>query len=310
MIPKVSIFASAVRPKLWPSFMKSLKSTSVSYEVVFSGNIKDFINKENMGIIYIPPDSPDVKRNNLMLTEGSYLLRYIGTENLKPAQCYEIARRHCTGEVVVWVADDCEFPNNVIGKAYDYWKAQNNEKLILSLQTKESGYGQKDGKLFPMKEHTFFSLMPETSLMAPIGMISRKFLDEIGGFDRRFICGQYENMCVKMAYERGAKVEIFGDENCYVDIDHLSKSIAIGESIDEESFRERPFSKGYSVDRNVLENSWTYFNQAEAFKRLERGERPHSLRTESPVILDKFEPYEDKDILIKSQSNNLADRWE
>lgn len=287
---KVSLFASAVRPNLWKSCINSLigkNGPGVTYEVVFVGNV---LPDYNTNIFY-----PN--------------FRHILTSNIKPAQCYEIARRHCTGEVVVWIADDAELPNNVIGKAYAYWKSQNNPKLILSLQTKESGYGQKDGKLFPMKEHTFYSLMPNTPLMAPICMMSRTWLDELGGLDRRYVCGQYENDIVMRAYQYGGSVEIFGDENCYVDIDHLRKSIEIGESTDEESFRERPFAKGYSIDRQVLENSWTIFDEKDAFRRLEAGERPFSLRTVSPVQLDQFEPYEDKDLLTKSQSNNLPDRW-
>jgi hypothetical protein len=308
---KVSLFASAIRTQLWPALFKSLEGTNVEYEVVFAGNNEDYfegINKYKSSHTYS-------KIDKLLLYREIYIgyssrLRFIHTRNIKPAQCYEIARRNCTGEVVVWIADDCEFVGDVIGKAYTYWKSQNNEKLILSLQTKESGYGCKDGKLYPMKEHTFYSMMPETSLMAPIAMISRKFINEIGGFDRRFICGQYENMCIKMAYERGAKVEIFGDENCYVDIDHLAKSIAIGESTDEESFKERPFAKGYHLDRQVLENSWTTFDPIDAFKRLDAGERPISLRRVSKVQLDKFEPYSDPISLTKSEGNNIAERWE
>lgn len=289
---QVSLFASANRPEIWLDLFKSLENTSVTWEVVFAGPV-------NYGRIpkeLIP----------LLLRQQ---FRYIQTENIKPAQCYEIARRHCTGEAVVWIADDCEFPNNVIGKAYEYWRSQNNDKLILSLQTKESGYDCKDGKLFPMHEHTFFSGMPETPLMAPICLMSRSFLEELGGLDKRYICGQYENDIVMRAYQNGGKVEIFGDETCYVDIDHLRKSIAIGESTDQQSFLERPFAKGYANDRAVLEASWTTFDHVEAFKRLERGERPFSLRKVSPVQLDCFHPYEDNDLLTKSQSNNLAERW-
>ncbi len=285
----VSLFASAVRPKLWTSLFNSLEGTSVEYEVVFSGHTTS---KEIMDILIL---------SNLF--KEPLPLIYTHTSTIKPAQCYEIARRHCTGEVVVWIADDCEFPKNVIGRAYDYWKAQNNEKLILSLQTKESGYGCKEPQLFPMETHTFYSLMRDTPLMAPIGMISRKFLDELGGFDRRYVAGQYENDAVLRAVQNGAKVEIFGDINNYVEIDHLRKSIEIGESTDEESFKNRPFASGYATDRQVLENSWTTFDQVEAFKRLQNGERPISLRRVSPVQIDKFEPYADNISLTGSESN-------
>lgn len=298
MSVKVSLFASAVRPQLWPAFFKSLEGTSFEYEIVFSGN------KMQRGWAW----GMERKLNDNKFVGEPF--KYIETRNLKPSQCYEIARRNCQGEVVVWVADDCEFPNDVIGKAYKYWKSKKNEKLILSLQTKESGYGCKDGKLFPMKEHTFYSLMPDTPLMAPLGMMSREYLDQLGGLDRRYICGQYENDIVMRAYADGATVEIFGDETCYIDIDHLAKSIAIGESTDEESFRERPFAKGYNIDRQVLENSWTTFDEKEAFLRLQAGERPFTLRRVSKTQLDKFEPYSNPVSLTKSEGNNLPERWE
>lgn len=286
----VSLFCSAVRPKLWKYFLDSLESTTISYEVFFSG----FNTQEEVRPFYYKYSR----------------FKYVHTKRIKPSQNYEIARRHCTGETVVWVADDCEFVGDIIGKAYKYWKSQNNEKLILSLQTKESGYGQLDGKLYDMKTHTFYSNMPGTPLMAPICLMSRNFLDKLGGFDRRFVCGQWENSAVMRAYQNGATVEIFGDEQCHINIDHLGKSIALGESTDEQSFLERPFAKGYQIDRRVLENSWTTFDEREVFLRLQAGERPVNLRKMSNVQLDKFEPYEDKDILIKSQSNNIVEMWE
>ncbi|MFQ5786500.1 MAG: hypothetical protein ACE5H1_00820, partial [Thermodesulfobacteriota bacterium] len=116
---QVSLFASSIRTQLYNEFFKSLQGTKVRYEVVFAGAL-------------IPP--PDKTKH----------LRYILTNNIKPAQCYEIARRHCQGELVVWVADDCEFKGDIIGKAYKEWKAiekrgvHNNNRHIFSLQTKEA----------------------------------------------------------------------------------------------------------------------------------------------------------------------------
>lgn len=281
---KVSLFASAVRPKLWPELFRSLEGASVEYEIVFAGN-------SEFSPIYRLPYN--VKDTNI----------YIKTGNIKPAQCYEIARRHCTGEVVVWIADDCEFPNDVIGKAYNYWKSQNNEKLILSIQTKESGYNNPKGSLFNMNEHRFFSWVPDSPLMAPLGMMSRKFLDDLGGIDQRYVCGQYENDLVMRAYTQGAKVEIFGDHNCFIDIDHLGKSIAMGESTNEQDFLNRPFATGYQKDREILENSWTSFDSQDVFKLLHSGERPLTLRKISPVQLDEFMPYPQDIPLDYSLSN-------
>lgn len=274
---KVSLFASAVRPQLWPSLFKSLEGTSVKYEVVFSGNctqgrLEEYSKVYDLDFIYIH------------------------TANIKPAQCYEIARRHCSGEVVVWVADDCAFPDDVIGKAYNRWKSENNEKLILSIQTKESGYGLPNGQLFDMRQHRFYGGQNNSPLMAPLGMMSRKFLNDLGGIDVRYVCGQYENDICMRAIVAGGSVEVFGGADCFIDIDHLGKSIAIGESRDELTFLNRPFATGYEHDRRILEGSWS------------KPDRTLSTRTITPgnkvfVRLDEFQPFEDKDLLTISQSH-------
>jgi len=222
--------------------------------------------------------------------------KWIETSNIKPAQCYEIARRHCSGEVVIWIADDCEFPNDVIGKAYRYWKSQNNEKLILSIQTKESGYGLPNGALFDMNQHRFFGGSNNSPLMAPLGMMSRNFLDQLGGIDRRYVSGQYENDIVMRAIVDGGKVEIFGDDKTFIDIDHLAKSIMIGESTNERDFLDRPFAKGYEKDREVLEKSWTVSKGIMSMRSISPGNKIFQ-RT------DKFEPFEDVELTEKSQSN-------
>lgn len=292
-LSKVSLFASAVRPRLWPSLFKSLEGTLNGFdlEVVFSGPLKSGL------------DVPELPLG--------VIFNFIKTENIKPAQCYEIARRNCTGEVVVWVADDCEFPNDVIGKAYAYWKSKNNEKLILSIQTKESGYKNPQGSLFDMNIHRLFGGDINSPLMAPLGMMSRKFLDELGGIDRRYVCGQYENDIVMRAYSKGATVEVFGGPECYIDIDHLGKSIAIGESTNEDNFRDRPFAKGYEQDRKILENSWCRFNQYKLETLVRSGQRaayPSEMYDIFPTQLDQFQPYPENISLTKSEEPKGA--WE
>jgi hypothetical protein len=264
----ISLIASAVRVQLYNLFLKSLEGTTVKVEVVFAGNR--------------PPECELYSPDNVSF-------KYIKTANIKPAQCYEIARRAATGEVIVWVADDCEFPNDVIGKAYRYWKNKHDEKIVLSIQTKETGYNVPQCALFDMNVHRFFGGRINTPLMAPLGMISRKFLQEIGGFDRRYICGQYENDVVMRVIGVGGFVRIFGGPDCFIDIDHLGKSWLIGESSNNDDFLNRPFAKGYPQDRAILESSW-----ADGFNRVLQERR------------DAFKPYDGRDILTKTQSNTIS----
>lgn len=272
---KVSLFASAIRSKLWAELFLSLEGTSVEYEVIFAGNAK--------------------------IQEMFLFQDYIPTANIKPAQCYEIARRNCTGEVVVWMADDCEFKGNIIGKAYDYWKAQANEKLILSLQTEESKIWQN------MNYHRFFGGDDNgTPLMAPIGMASRAFIEELGGLDRRYVCGQYENDLVMRAMLAGGKVEIFGDKSSYVEINHHEKSISSGETTQKQEYERRPFASGYGIDRSVLQKSWCKLNETKLFMAVKNGQTTvfhKDIHDILPQRADDFEPFAKDISLTVSESN-------
>jgi hypothetical protein len=289
---QVSLFASAVRFSLWKWFMLSLEDCSVDYEVVFSGpstvgEIDEALTErktvgDDEGEEYcIETKKYEIYHKNFFWEIGvkDAILKHIYTNNIKPAQCYEIARRNCIGELICWVADDCEFKGDIIGKAYRYWKERNNPKLVLSLQIFDH---QPDRDEFcDMRTH-ILAPNPKAPLMAPIGMMSREFAEQLGGFDRRFVCGQYENDLVMAAYESGGSLEIFGNRQSYVDIDNWGKMKLIDPYCVPADFYKRPFGKWYRKDRQVLENIWMKKN----FRR--------------SVV---HEPYEDKDILTASQSN-------
>ena len=251
---KVSIIASAIRVPFYKTFLDSLKGTTIPYEVIFSGHntIED--------IAPIKLEYPEFK--------------YIHTSPIKPSQCYEAARVNAVGETIHWSADDCEYSADLIGKSYRRWKEINDEKVILSIQTRENG------QFCDMTKHVFYSWDITTPLMAPLGLMSRKYLEHLGGFDRRFVCGQYENLCVIMAMSDGGRVEIFGDKENFINIDHMRRHGLV-----------RPFATGYNTDRQVLEDLC-----ADGKKVLLNLRKP-------------FEPYiHDETFLLKSQSNK--GKWE
>lgn len=249
---KVSIFASAVRIRFYETFLQSLKSTTVPYEVVFAGP-------------NLPSDIVDIKHRYPEFN-------YVHTENIKPAQCYEAARRACRGETIHWSADDCVYTEDCIGRAYRFWEALDDEKIVLSIQTIENG------QFCDMRVHSFFGCQFHTPLMAPLALMSRQLMEELGGFDRRYICGQYENDAVMRVIAAGGRVVIFGDKQNNIVIDHYARHGI-----------HRPFAVGYPHDRAILEGSWT---NGAGKVTLERK--------------DQFEPYTEEGILTKSQSHNKA----
>lgn len=228
----LSIFASAIRPHLWESFLNSLRGSNrnkYKYEVVFAGHVDQGLVTEMFNMY------PE--------------FRYITTGEIKPAQCYEIARRACVGELVCWTADDCVFSEGFVDKVYEYYKSLpewqsynvfNNtayKKVVISCKTNENGNDET------MQNHRFFSRNQNTPLMAPIGVMNREYLDLLGGFDSRYICGQYENSTVMQVLADGGKVHLY--EDVCVSIDHANKH-----------GKNNNFWSGYNEDREQLENSW------------------------------------------------------
>ena len=277
----ISIIASSVRPHLWDSFYSSLLSNECSFEVVFAGNSSFF------DVEYALVNKPNIK--------------YIHTGNIKPAQCYEIARRNSIGEYILWAADDCEFSDGLLDKVISH---MNEYKTVLSLKTNE------DGKNNDLNDHRFFSENVNTPLMAPIGVIYRQYLEELGGFDRRFVAGQWENdVVMRVLADKWTVAFGYGQvkkfESVLVTIDHQKKH---GDST--------KFWTGYNEDRRVLEDTWVIGG----YKPLERPLRVFQPSEDCPMRLHfeitnrevsrkpllPFEPYEETDLLTKSQSNKGA----
>ena len=256
---KVSLIASSIRPNLYDSFFNSLEGTSCEYEVVFAGNTGS----------------------------GQYKnLKYIKTKNIKPAQCYEVARRHASGEVVIWVADDCEFPDDVIGKAYSFYKETCSHKDVVCIQTQEN-YGR--WQVCDITQHKFFAASAKAPKMAPLGMINREYSASLGGIDRRYICGQWDNDLMMRVYRDGGKLYHFSD--ACIKLDHLNKH--------DKEFgisAARPFGQGYKNDREILEGTYG-----------KRGKLKYEEFPNFTIYDSGFEPYtfDNEKILVESESYNI-----
>jgi len=177
---QVSLFASAVRIKDWLRFYDSLKDNEVNWEVVFCGNVKpDFDLPENFKWIYA---------------------------DVKPAQCYEIAARHCRGELIGWTCDDATYrnihngqPQRNLDRAYQYYKEANDKNAIVSMHTIEDNRDV-------WHQHYFFGKWTHTPVMAPMALMNREVFHEIGGYDKKFVGAQAENDIVMRVFEIGGQV--------------------------------------------------------------------------------------------------------
>jgi hypothetical protein len=263
----MSLFCSAIRPHIWKEFLASVKDSSENIEVVFGG-----------------PLTPE--EVNPFLTKYTFF-KYIYTKDIKPVQIYEVCRRACTGELISWTADDASFPNDVLGKEYRYFKEHCGRKDILSVQTREN-YGE--WRMCDINAHKFFGDDIKAPKMAPMGVVNREYFQELGGIDRRFISGQWDNELVMRMYNDGAKIFHFSE--AWIDLDHWNKH-----DIRYRTGTDRPFAKGYNHDRRILEGAWGKKGQMKydviPYQRYDAG----------------FEPFEDTDLLTKSQSFTLKDVW-
>mgnify|MGYP001572808279 CR=1 FL=1 len=238
----ISICASAIRPKNWEKVLQSLKSNTMKYEVIFVGDIK-----------------PEFDLSKY--PEFTYI--YSST---KPAQCYQIAFNQAQGELIGWTADDCVYPPNAIDNMYNFYNSFNNNKIVAAFRTVEDGRDITE-------VHRFRGRDNNSPRMAPFGVVNRELFNQLGGYDRRFVCGQSENDVVMRFLEIGGSVEI---SNIPIYVEHQKNHDSSG-----TVFRSGWFHK----DREILEDAWIQDG-----KILTRRKYP-------------VESFNNEEILTKTQSN-------
>lgn len=124
MNPEISIVATAFRPQNWMSLYKSIGDNQVNFELVFVGP---------------SPPGYELPKN----------FRFIKTP-VKPPQCMEIVVRNTNAELIMNIADDCEFVTpSSLDELYDLYKSCNSDKVIVSLRLAQKG------QLLPLSIHHF-----------------------------------------------------------------------------------------------------------------------------------------------------------
>jgi hypothetical protein len=209
----ISLCASAIRVEHWLETYNSLSDNNVSWE-----------------LIYVGPNTPNFTLPNL---------KYIKS-NVKPAQCYEIAFRVAQGRLLHWTADDTLYPPKALDNIVSVFDGFQTNELVVAFRTVEDG---KDITAV----HRFRGRDMNAPAMAPFGVMNREFFHSLGGYDRRFICGQSENDVVMRVYEVGG-ILIVSNIPVYVNHQKAHDSSTV--------FR----SGFYHEDRKVLESAWVLNN--------------------------------------------------
>ena len=207
---KISVCCSAIYVFRWLDCYNSLKDNKLEWELIFVGpNTPPFELPSNFKYIY---------------------------STTKPAQCYEIAFRQAQGELIHWTADDSLYPPSALDNIYNLYQTINNEKVVIAFRTIEDNRDITDWHRFRGRDIT-------APRMAPFGVMSRKLFHELGGYDKRFICGQSENDVVMRVYEIGGTVKV---SNIPIYVHHAKVHYA------GTVFR----SDYYFHDRLILESMW------------------------------------------------------
>lgn len=209
--PTVSILASASRPENWMVLYDSIGENDVAFELIFVGP---------------NPPKHDLPEN----------FKYIRS-NVKPAQCFEIASRNASGELLMIVPDDLRFiSQHPIDKLYAAHTTSNNTSPIVSTE-----YNFADGW------NRFYAGDSTTPIIPMYWMISAKLWRDLGGVDRRFIA-----VCWDM--DMAMRVLAIGGEVVMADV-FVSGEI---EMPDKPRSRGSALYRDYkATDRVLLDQLWS-----------------------------------------------------
>ena len=230
----ISLFMSAARPKWWERMYQSLVGNKCQWEIVAVGPTRGH-------------NFPSSLTDNFNFQYCDY----------KPNQCYAAASYLCRGELIGYCADDALYNSYSLDKIWEAYQKY-GKKTILAQSTIENGKDVTD-------EHFFFRHDTSTPRMAPMGFINREWFWELGGIDRNFICGQYEQDVVMRAYQDGGSLRNVRESKVF--LNHEQVHGGLWNKLNYK-FGKRSFRKGYWSDRKFLEECWVLPNGKISNKRL------------------------------------------
>lgn len=161
----ISLFGSCIRTEKWLQIYKDIKlNNKIKFELVFCGSKKpDFVLPDNFKYIYA---------------------------KVKPTQCWSIAGKATSGELVSIFGDDLQLSEGCLDKIYECYKKEDNTKAVITPYI----YYQNDWHLFA-KDHFLVSHNSKTpNIPQGLAFYNKKFFDNLNGCDKRFIAaaGDYD----------------------------------------------------------------------------------------------------------------------
>ena len=176
---KISVYGTSIRPEYWMSVYQQLSQNDVEFEILFSG-----------------PNPPSFE------LPANFI--FIHT-NVKPAQAAEIVSRSCTGNFMLNIADDINFPEHVLDIYISEYNKLNDKNIMLS------GVYGRDGIKYPDEEMRFNIENQDSALLPLCGFIETSLRRKIGSIDRNFI-GTYWDLDIALRFrDMGGKIYLIND---------------------------------------------------------------------------------------------------
>jgi len=170
---KISFIASSHRTHLWKDWCNSI-ITNLDWEVIFVSDIE--------------PKSEEIPSIN----NFKYII-----SSVKPAQCFEIAYRNSTGDMIIWCGDDLIYSPYAIDNAYNMYNSFHDYKVFIIFRYFEDGV-----------ESTYMHKLPwdDKIQLACTALISRQIIEEVGGLaDINFVSGHWDVDLMMRIYAKGGR---------------------------------------------------------------------------------------------------------
>ncbi len=190
---------------------------------------------------------------------------------VKPAQCLEIAARNAQGDYLISMMDDLKHSDNFLDRVCKH--IEENSNSFVSFRLAIDGEMRDDWLHYDKKHGNHFAL-------GASGAFETKAWHQMGGVDSGFIYAQADrDMQLRFRETR----ELFISQDCWQDEvrDAHKECLRASRTTD------------INIEKSILDQLWLNKN-----KKISR------------YRLEKVIPFDDKDILIKSQGRNVESIWD
>jgi hypothetical protein len=268
--PLVSVVLTSNRPHLWKTLYEEYnKCNIVDFEIIVAGpNASDYVLPTNF--------------------------KHIMTNDIKPAQCVEIAIRAAQGDFITFTGDDCTPQNCSLDDFYIEYNDMENDRGNDNFYFAPFFRFGNSHHSTPYRRR--IRDVPHTSFCGIL--IKKKWMDKVGSIDKRFLCIYWDIDLAMRFYEMGVVPVV------------TLKGASMSENKSVNIKGERLSNVGKNYDRNIVDSFWV--------RDIKEGEKVPSdtawcnffsnTRVLSKYRVKDVEGFDPGDITLKTQGVKKCDK--